>query len=162
MLHYFQSFPNKRQGRAIQWAARILVVLLLLAPLARARAAVSEIRSIGLTVGDLDRELAFYTGVLRFELVGRRATGRGAADDFFGLPRSETRSVELRLGEEHVTLTEHLTNKGLPIPADSRSNDHWFQHIAIVVRDMDAAYRHLREQGIRHVSTGPQTLPGWN
>ncbi|MFO1500523.1 MAG: VOC family protein [Verrucomicrobiota bacterium] len=114
-----------------------------------------------MTVGDLDRELAFYTGVLRFELVGRRATRRGAADDFFGLPRSETRSVELRLGEEHVTLTEHLTNKGLPIGRFAEQLITGFS-IAIVVRDMDAAYRHLREQGIRHVSTGPQTLPGWN
>jgi catechol 2,3-dioxygenase-like lactoylglutathione lyase family enzyme len=34
--------------------------------------------------------------------------------------------------------------------------------VAIVARDMDAAYRWLREHKVRHVSTGPQTLPAWN
>jgi hypothetical protein len=59
-------------------------------------------------------------------------------------------------------LTEHLRNKGRAIPADSRSFDHWFQHIAIVVSDMDAAYEHLRRAKVKHVSTAPQTLPAWN
>jgi catechol 2,3-dioxygenase-like lactoylglutathione lyase family enzyme len=52
--------------------------------------------------------------------------------------------------------------KGQPVPADSRSYDHWFQHVAIVVRDMDQAYDHLRKNKVKHVSTGPQTLPDWN
>jgi catechol 2,3-dioxygenase-like lactoylglutathione lyase family enzyme len=34
--------------------------------------------------------------------------------------------------------------------------------VAIVVRDMEAGYRWLREHKVRHVSTGPQTLPAWN
>jgi catechol 2,3-dioxygenase-like lactoylglutathione lyase family enzyme len=72
------------------------------------------------------------------------------------------RTAELKLGDERITLTEHLTNKGRAIPADSRSHDHWFQHIAIVVRDMDQAYERLRQHKVMHVSTGPQTLPDWN
>ena len=48
------------------------------------------------------------------------------------------------------------------MPADSRSNDRWFQHVAIIVRDMDAAYARLREHRVRHASTGPQRLPDWN
>ncbi len=55
-----------------------------------------------------------------------------------------------------------LTSKGRPIPQDSRSLDHWFQHIAIVVRDMDQAYEKLRRNKVKHVSTAPQTLPAWN
>ena len=42
---------------------------------------------------------------------------------------------------------------------DSRSNDLWFQHIAIVVRDMDQAFEKLRALKVQFVSTGPQTLP---
>jgi len=42
---------------------------------------------------------------------------------------------------------------------DSRSNDLWFQHIAIVVRDMDQAFEKLRALRVQFVSTGPQTLP---
>src|SRR5262249_40434321 len=49
-----------------------------------------------------------------------------------------------------------------PIPTGSRSNDRWFQHVAIVVRDMDAAYRTLRQHRVRFASTGPQRLPDSN
>jgi catechol 2,3-dioxygenase-like lactoylglutathione lyase family enzyme len=48
------------------------------------------------------------------------------------------------------------------VPDDSRSNDRWFQHIAIIVRDMDAAYTWLRQNKIHFASSGPQTLPAWN
>src|SRR5215471_1473512 len=68
----------------------------------------------------------------------------------------------LRLGDEQITLTEHLSRKGRLIPQDSRSFDRWFQHIAIVVSDMDKAYAHLLEHKVKHVSSAPQTLPEWN
>jgi catechol 2,3-dioxygenase-like lactoylglutathione lyase family enzyme len=68
----------------------------------------------------------------------------------------------LRLGEETVELTEYLAPRGRPVPADSRSHDRWCQHIAIVVSDMDRAYRHLRRHKVEHASSGPQTLPDWN
>jgi catechol 2,3-dioxygenase-like lactoylglutathione lyase family enzyme len=68
----------------------------------------------------------------------------------------------LRLGEEHLELTEFLAPRGRPIPGESRSNDGWFQHVAIVVSDMDEAYRHLRKHKVEHASTGPQRLPDWN
>ena len=139
-----------------------LLLLLLVAPLRSLQAAVREVGGIGLTVGDLEQELDFYTRVLPFELVSRTRTSAGVADDLYGLGNTETRSVELRLGEERVTLTQHLTNKGTPIPLDSQSYDHWFQHIAIVVRDMDQAYEQLRQHRVKHVSTAPQTLPEWN
>jgi catechol 2,3-dioxygenase-like lactoylglutathione lyase family enzyme len=43
-----------------------------------------------------------------------------------------------------------------------RPNDRAFQHIAIIVSDMDQAYDRLRRAGVEHASTGPQTLPAWN
>ena len=45
---------------------------------------------------------------------------------------------------------------------DSRSNDVWFQHIAIIVSDMDKAYKLLRQYKFEHASSGPQRLPDWN
>jgi catechol 2,3-dioxygenase-like lactoylglutathione lyase family enzyme len=118
--------------------------------------------SIELTVNSLDTELAFFTNVLRFEKVAERQTAAGARDTLLGLEDTMSRSAKLKLGDEYVVLTEHLRNKGRAIPADSRSHDHWFQHIAIVVSDMDEAYAHLRLNKVKHVSTGPQTLPAWN
>jgi catechol 2,3-dioxygenase-like lactoylglutathione lyase family enzyme len=48
------------------------------------------------------------------------------------------------------------------VPEDSRSNDRWFQHIAIIVSDMDAAYARLRQHHVEHASPEPQRLPDWN
>jgi len=68
----------------------------------------------------------------------------------------------MRLGDEFIELTEYLAPKGRPFPADSRSNDGWFQHMAIIVSDMDKAYELLRANRVQHASTGPQRLPDWN
>jgi len=68
----------------------------------------------------------------------------------------------MRLGDEFIELTEYLAPKGRPIPVDSRSNDRWFQHIAIIVSDMDKAYARLRQNKVEHASSGPQRLPDWN
>jgi catechol 2,3-dioxygenase-like lactoylglutathione lyase family enzyme len=134
----------------------------LLATCLSAKAAVHDVESIGLTVDKLDREVKFFTNVLPFELISKSTSPAGAADDLLGLSGSRIRTAELKLGEEHIALTEHLSQKGSPIPPDSQSYDYWFQHIAIVVRDMDRAYENLRRHGVRHVSTAPQTLPEWN
>lgn len=72
------------------------------------------------------------------------------------------RVARLRLGGEFLELTEYLAPKGRPAPADSRSNDLWFQHVAIVVSDMETAYRRLRSFKLQHASSGPQRLPDWN
>jgi len=72
------------------------------------------------------------------------------------------RVVRMKLGDEFIELTEYLTPKGRPVPVDSRSNDRWFQHIAIITSDMDKAYARLRQHKVEHASTGPQRLPDWN
>ena len=44
-----------------------------------------------------------------------------------------------------------------PVPVDSRSNDRWFQHVAVIVSDMDEAYAWLRQNHVEHALSGPQT-----
>lgn len=146
------------------WERVSLAVLFLLftALIPTAQAAVSEVGAINLTVRDLNRELSFFTNTLPFELLGVSEKSGADSDALYDLPGARVRVAELRLGREHVALIEHISDPGRPIPTDSRSYDHWFQHIAIVVRDMDAAYTQLRLARVKHVSTGPQTLPEWN
>ena len=143
-------------------AAKVTPVLLLFIISLSAHAAVREVGAIGMTVSDLDHEVEFYTKVLPFEKLSESKSAPGAADELLGLSGTRLQSAELTLGDERIRLTEHLTNKGRPIPLDSRSFDHWFQHIAIVVRNMDQAYEHLRRHKVKQVSTAPQTLPAWN
>jgi len=66
------------------------------------------------------------------------------------------------LGKSKFNLLSSLRRpEAAPIPPDSRSNDLWFQHLAIVVSDMDTAYATLCGHNVQHVSTAPQTLPDY-
>jgi len=141
---------------------RTMIALLLFVVTATSWAGVREVGTIGLTVGNLNRELHFYTNTLPFELVSIAEQSGKEQDALLGLTNVKLRVATLKLGEERITLTEHRGRKGKPIPADSRSFDRWFQHIAIVVRDMDAAYAQLLAHKVTHFSTAPQTLPDWN
>ena len=138
-----------------------LAALFIFCAILQASSAVTEVHSIGITVADLDNELRFFTQVLPFKEVARSEAKGSITDELLNLRDAQVRVVHLALGNESIALTEHRA-KGRLIPADSHSYDHWFQHIAIVVSDMDRAYEYLRNHKVKHVSTGPQTLPGWN
>jgi len=118
--------------------------------------------SVGTTVADLDRAVAFYADVLGFREIDRRETWGRPLEELTGVFGARALAATMRLGDETFVLTQYLTPRGRAVPEDARSNDRTFQHIAIVVRDIDAAYARLRERGVRHVSTAPQTLPDWN
>jgi catechol 2,3-dioxygenase-like lactoylglutathione lyase family enzyme len=68
----------------------------------------------------------------------------------------------MRLGAEQVEFI-HFAKAGRSYPSGSRASDLWFQHFAVVVSDMDAAYARLQNVGFRPISLrGPQTLPKRN
>lgn len=142
---------------------RLLALLLPLAILAGAARAegIERVDSVAITVADLDRALAFYTGVLPFEKVAETEVAGEAYERLFGVFGLRARIARLRLGDEEIELIDYLAPEGRPIPVDSRSNDEWFQHVAIIVRDMDQAYAQLRRHNVQHASSGPQTLPDW-
>lgn len=116
---------------------------------------------VGLTVSDMDRSLAFYAGALPFKVEADTEVSGRDWEQLTGVFGVRLRIVRLRLGEEHLELTEYLAASapGRPAPLDSRSNDRWFQHVAIIVSDMDSAYALLRAHRVRSASTGPQLLP---
>ena len=121
-----------------------------------------EVARVSLTVSDLELAKSFYTGVLLFELAD---TYEWRGEEFQQLMGIEDQKVFakvalLRLGEEELELIEFVNeSRQRSIPLDAKSNDLWFQHIAIVVSDMEKAYSRLREFKVEHVSTAPQTLP---
>lgn len=123
---------------------------------------VSAVVAVGMTVSDMGRALDFYTGVLPFTKTYDVEVAGRPWEQLHGVFGARMRIVGLALGEERLELTEYLAPRGRPMPADTRGNDRWFQHVAIIVRDMDRAYAHLRAKGVAHASTGPQRLPDWN
>jgi catechol 2,3-dioxygenase-like lactoylglutathione lyase family enzyme len=123
---------------------------------------VTGVDAVGFTVSDMDRALAFYTGVLSFSKVSDQELSGRSYELLSGVFGARSRVVRLRLGSEEIELTEFLAPKGRPIPPDIRANDRLFQHIAIVVNDITNAYAVLKQHGVEHASTGPQRLPDWN
>lgn len=123
--------------------------------------AVTHVETVGFTVSDMDKAIDFYTRVLPFEKMSDVERAGIELEHLSGVFGARVRIVGLKLGEEKIELTEYLTPQGRPIPVDSRSNDRWFQHIAIIVSDMDKAYAVLRANKVKHASTGPQTLPSY-
>src|SRR5262245_39836761 len=126
------------------------------------QALIHAVDAVGMTVADMDRSLAFYTQVLSFEPVSDVEVTGSAYEHLQGVFGLRMRVVRLRLRDEAIVLTEYLAPRGRPIPADTRSHDHWFQHIAIIVSDMERAYGWLRQHKVEHASSGPQRLPEWN
>ena len=110
----------------------------------------------------MDRSLDFYSRVLTFEKVSDTELAGGDVEHLFGVFGARVRVVRMKLGDEYVELVQFLAPRGRSIPADSRSNDLWFQHIAVIVSNMDRAYQVLRQNKVEHASSGPQRLPDWN
>jgi len=141
----------------------VSICLILLTQIGYAQQA-NSINKVSITVSDLEQAVPFYTNVLSFKLMETYTLEGKSIQRLFGI-RDENLKIEvasLQLGREQIALMEfHSVEKGRPIPADSKSNDLWFQHIAIVVKDMEKAYAAVAKHKVEHVSTAPQTLPAY-
>lgn len=128
------------------------------------------VTGVSITVEDLDGEVVFFTQILDFKKVKQERLQGETAAHLYGLPDTNTalEIATLQLGGEQIRLLDfdYPASPARPGPSvrfnqQTRGNDLWFQHLAIVVSDMDAAYRRLLDAGVTHVSTAPQTLPAY-
>jgi catechol 2,3-dioxygenase-like lactoylglutathione lyase family enzyme len=138
-------------------AGIILVLLLLLNTFLFSQ--VTKVEAVGITVKDMNRSLKFYTEVLGFKKISDNEYTGESFEKLQGVFGLNIRVARLQLGDEFIELTDYLTTGGRSIPEDAKSNDLFFQHIAIVVSDMDKAYQQVKKYNVEHVSTSPQTLP---
>ncbi len=158
----FTGIVTSPQLQAYSQSTRSSSQFISIAQTQTVRNTVIAVDSIGMTVADMDRSVDFYTKVLAFKKVSDVEVLGTEYERLQGLFGVRLRVVKLQLGNESIELTEYLTPKGKPIPIDSRSNDRWFQHIAIAVNDMDKAYQQLRKYKVQHASTAPQRIPDSN
>ncbi len=144
----------------VQWPIKFAIAALfaLLSITGFARSPQVTVESVGVTVSDMDRSVAFYSA-LAFQKVSDVEVLGEQYEHLEGVFGARMRIVRMQLGNEYLDLTQYFAPPGRPIPGDSRSNDLWFQHVAIVVRNMDQAFEKLRALKVQFVSTGPQTLP---
>jgi catechol 2,3-dioxygenase-like lactoylglutathione lyase family enzyme len=149
-----------RIRRALAVSVLLLVASQLFAQ--RSTVPVEGVDAVGITVSDMDRSVDFYSRVLTFQQMSDIELSGDDCEHLDGVFGIRKRVVRMKLGQESIELTEYLAPRGRPIPVDSKSNDRWFQHIAIIVSDMDQAYSWLRQNKVEHASSGPQRLPDWN
>jgi catechol 2,3-dioxygenase-like lactoylglutathione lyase family enzyme len=125
-------------------------------------AQVTSVDAIGITVKEMDRSVKFYSDVLGFKKISDVELAGQEQEELLGIFGLRIRVVRMQLGDEYLELTDYLTSGGRSIPEDAKSNDLIFQHIAIVVSDMEKAYQLLHKYNVMHVSTSPQTIPQSN
>ena len=123
---------------------------------------ITKVGPLCITVKQLDASVKFYSEVLHFKYL--------STEDFFGEEQEillgkfgiHYKVAHLQLGNEYIDLIDYLTSGGRSIPDTQKSNDLNFQHIAIVVSDMEKAFELLQKNNIEFVSTNPQTIPASN
>jgi MIP family channel proteins len=160
-----------RASASVVGALWLLVLLAVATPVVVAQPAggpdpeagrVREVGAIGLTVSEMERSVAFYRDILGFEKMSDTGVAGPAYERLMSLAGVRARVVSMRLGAERIELTEFLAPRGRTAPADSQSNDAWFQHVAIITNDIEQGYLWLRRHDVQQVSPAPQRLPDWN
>ena len=163
-----QTWKSAPTWRAERLLVAVAAILLLLVPFHAGQAqerssGIQRVKTIGFTVGDMDREASFFANVLGFEKTADFRVVGSEYDTLVGVFNANMRIVQLKLGEQIIELTQYVSPPtGRFIPVWSNSNDAWFQHMAIVVGDMDAAYKILQDNNVRQISSHPITIPASN
>lgn len=130
-----------------------------------------HIASIGFSCAALGATSRFFCQGLGFSEAQNHRIQGGPYADLVGLPGATLQLRRLRIGAETLELTQVLDagpggRPGRPLPAASRSNDHWFQHICLVVPSVERALEPLAAvrppAGGDAISSAPQRLPDWN
>lgn len=118
-----------------------------------------RLQRISRNVVDLARMVAFYRDALDFRVTEpARPTGPGWGARL-GLPGARAQVARLQLGAQAIELVA-FEPPGRPYPAQANAADLCFQHLAIVVSDIQAAYARVGAHGVVPISQGgPQTLP---
>lgn len=121
---------------------------------------VSEFLHVATTVADLNRIQAFYADGLGFRRGESVAVDDPAWAQLLGLAAPVSmHTVRMGLGSQEVEFVA-FDQPGRPYPAQRSSTDPWFQHVAIVVGDIQAAFSRVQRVSAESISTGgPQRLP---
>jgi len=123
-------------------------------------ARLGSMSGVRLLTAHADRLSAFYADAFGFSPTPPRDEESAALGRLLGIPGAEARALRMRLGQQEIELLSVLP-RGRPYPRDLSSADTIFQHIALVVTDMDAAIARLSAAGgATPISMGgPQALP---
>jgi catechol 2,3-dioxygenase-like lactoylglutathione lyase family enzyme len=108
----------------------------------------------------VERLAEFYKRAFGFACIEGSPKDDPSFAELIGLAKGKARITSLSLGSQMIALAE-TQPQGRIYPGDVRGWDLLFQHFAIVVSDMTAAYAHLQSlHDWKAISTnGPEILP---
>lgn len=122
---------------------------------------IAGIDHINLVVSNMERALAFYTGLLGF-VETRRARLEGAwIEAIVGLRgvSAEVAYIEPPEGGIRLELLQYHAPEGRRLPGCSAPNTVGLRHIAFRVKNLDQLYERLRAAGVPFVGP-PVAVPG--
>lgn len=109
---------------------------------------------MGLPVSNLAASLAFYRDLLGFSVASDELEEGPFLSTILRLPQARAHIVKLRVPGDGGFLVELLEYQSPPSPRPSGLTVHTVghAHLALTVRDLDAAYRRLVGEGVVFIS----------
>ena len=122
---------------------------------------ISRVSHTGLVAKNMEKMVKFYCEFFGFEVImDSEVTGK-VTDDIVNFHVESKRIVLLKLGETTVEILEYKP-EGRSYPEDYMSNDIFGVHLAFETDDMEKDYLILKKEGVKIISSGPQTVPEGN
>ncbi len=119
-----------------------------------------SIDHVNIVVTDLDRSVAFYTGLLGFVETRRATLEGGWIDAVAGLDGVRARVVYVQPPGDgpRIELIHYDMPPGALIPENMRANTVGLRHIAFRTDNLDEVVRRLEQAGVAFLGS-PQTVP---
>lgn len=121
---------------------------------------ITGIHHFALTVSDMDRSLAFYTGLFGLEVASDREVVRDYVEQITAVPGAHQRLVHLAGYGQRLELLEYKAPRG-----ESRARalqDAGSAHVCFLTDDLDAEVERLRAAGVTFRSLPVVTTSGPN
>ena len=122
---------------------------------------ITGIHHASITTPNLERAIAFYSGLLGMEVVVRWdwKAGNTAADSIYGLKDTAVNMAMLKTGNAFLELFEFESPTGTPNEAQRPVCNAGVTHVCLTVTDIHAEYQRLLAAGVKF-NCPPQTMPG--
>jgi catechol 2,3-dioxygenase-like lactoylglutathione lyase family enzyme len=115
---------------------------------------INGVHHFALTVADVDRSIAFYSG-FGFELVSDREVDGDYVEQITGVPDAHIRLTHLSAFGHNLELVQYKRPLGADRARDLQ--DVGSAHICLLTDDLDAECERLRAQSVPFRSPGPVT-----
>lgn len=123
---------------------------------------ITQLEHVALSVGDMDKSLAFYRDTLGMTVLRELEPGAGGEKlgEITGMPNCRARIVHLDLGGTMLELFQYDTPEGRRQPKDRRQADHGYIHVGLSSTDTIGDYERLLAEGVEFISEPLEFRPG--